>query len=73
MGHGQARMNADDNESYSFDDWVGFDIGDHDDFEQEIIATSEHTELMTFLANRRTHGKPMSIADVIEELGLDQF
>jgi len=54
----------------SLQDWQGFDVGDSDDFEQEVKATSEHKALMAFLAERRSHGKRVPMADVKKQLGL---
>jgi hypothetical protein len=52
------------------EDWQGFDVGDSDDFEQEVKATSENQALMAFLAERRSQGKRISLADVKKQLGL---
>ncbi|WP_226592412.1 hypothetical protein [Microseira wollei] len=54
----------------SLEDWQGFDVGDSDDFEQEVSVTSENQELMAFLAKRRSNGKRVSMADVKKQLGL---
>jgi hypothetical protein len=45
-------------------------FGDSDDFEQEVSVTSENQELMAFLAERRSNGKRVSMADVKKQLGL---
>lgn len=38
---------------FSLAAWYGFDVGDSDDFEQEVQQTTENTELLTFLAERK--------------------
>lgn len=54
----------------SLEDWQGFEVGESDDFEQEVTATSENKALMAFLVERRGNGKRVSMADVKKELGL---
>lgn len=54
----------------SLEEWHGFEVGDSDDFEQEVKATSENKGLMAFLAERRSNGKRVSMAEVKKELGL---
>lgn len=54
----------------SLEDWQGFDVGDSDDFEQEVKVTSENKALMAFLAERRSNGKRVPMADVKKQLGL---
>lgn len=54
----------------SLEEWHGFDVGDSDDFEQEVKATSENRALMAFLVDRRGDGKRISMADVKKQLGL---
>jgi len=55
---------------FPFDAWQGFDVGSHDDFGSEVRATAENKDLMTFLANRRTYGKRVPLADIKEMLDL---
>ena len=55
----------------SLEDWEGFDVGESDDFEQEVEATGQNAELMTLLAKRRSHGKRIPLETLKEELGLD--
>lgn len=55
---------------FVLEDWQGFDVGDSDDFEQEVKATSENQALMAFLAERRSQGKRIPMADVKKQLGL---
>ena len=55
----------------SLEDWQGFDVGDSEDFEQEVKTTSENKALMAFLAERRSNGKRVSMKDVKKQLGLD--
>lgn len=54
----------------SLEEWHGFDVGDSDDFEQEVKATSENRALMAFLVDRRGDEKRVSMADVKKQLGL---
>lgn len=54
----------------ALEDWQGFDVGESDDFAQEVKATSENQELIEFLAKRRSQGKRMPMADVKKQLGL---
>jgi len=54
----------------SLEGWQGFDVGDSDDFEQEVKAASENKELMAFLAERQSNGKRVPMADVKKQLGL---
>lgn len=54
----------------SLEDWQGFEVGDSDDFEQEVKATSENKALLTFLTERRSHGKRVPLTDVKKQLGL---
>jgi hypothetical protein len=54
----------------SLDEWKGFDVGESDDFEQEVKATAENEELMAFLSRRRSNGKRIPMADVKKELGI---
>jgi len=53
----------------SLEGWQGFDVGDSDDFEQEVKATAENKALMAFLVERRSNGKRVSMADVKRQLG----
>ncbi len=54
----------------SLEDWQGFEVGDSDDFEQEVKATSENKALLAFLAERRSNGKRVPLTDVKKQLGL---
>ena len=54
----------------SLEAWQGFEVGDSDDFEQEVKATSENKALMAFLAERRSNGKRVPMKDVKKQLGL---
>ncbi|MEW5939857.1 MAG: hypothetical protein ACOYZ8_00780 [Chloroflexota bacterium] len=54
-------------------DWQGFDVGDSDDFAEEVKRTAQNKELMKLLAERRkrSQGKPTySAAEVRKRLGL---
>lgn len=55
---------------FSLNDWQGFDVGNSENFEEEVKATSENKELMEFLAERRNEKKRVSMADVKQQLGL---
>lgn len=55
---------------FGLEDWQGFDVGDSDNFEQEVKATSENQALMAFLAERRSQGKRIPMADFKKQLGL---
>ena len=56
----------------SLEGWEGFDIGESDDFEQEVEVTGQNTELMALLAERRSHGKRTPLEKLKEELGLHE-
>jgi hypothetical protein len=55
----------------SLDEWQGFEIGNHDDFEQEVQATATNRELLAFLVARRSAGPRVPLAKVKQQLGLD--
>lgn len=52
-------------------DWVGFEVGESDDFAEEVKKTTQNKKLMKFLTKRRSHGKRIPIEKVREQLGLD--
>jgi hypothetical protein len=52
-------------------DWQAFEVGDSEDFAEEVKATSRNKELIKFLAERRTRGKCISIEKVRGRLGSD--
>lgn len=54
----------------SLEGWQGFDVGDSEDFEEEVRATSQNKALMAFLSERQSNGKRVSMADVKKQLGL---
>ncbi|MCB0211657.1 MAG: hypothetical protein KDJ52_20130 [Anaerolineae bacterium] len=54
----------------SLEEWHGFEVGDSENFEQEVKATSENKALLAFLADRQGNGKRVSMADVKKQLGL---
>jgi hypothetical protein len=54
----------------SLEEWQGFEIGNHDDFEQEVQATTENQTLLTFLATRRRDGPRVPLKEVKKQLGL---
>jgi hypothetical protein len=56
---------------FSLEDWQGFDVGDSEDFEQEVKKTSENKALMALLAERRSDEQRVSIAEVKKQLRLD--
>jgi hypothetical protein len=51
--------------------WIGFDVGEDEDFEYEVELTSQNKELMDFLGRRRTNGKRLSLEEVEKQLGLE--
>jgi len=55
----------------SLDGWTGFPVGDSDDFAQEVQTTGENQALLHFLAERRSNGKRIPLADVKKRLGLN--
>jgi hypothetical protein len=55
----------------SLEGWRGFDVGDSDDFEQEVKATAANKALMAFLAKRQSNEKRVPMADVKKQLGLN--
>lgn len=56
----------------SLEGWEGFDVGESDDFEQEVELTGQNTELMAFLAERQSHGRRIPLEKVKEELDLHE-
>lgn len=54
-------------------DWIGFDVGDNDDFAQEVERTVANKELMNVLARRkaRSSGRYLSAEEVKHALELD--
>lgn len=54
--------------------WIGFDVGDSDDFGKETENTVANKELMGALASRkaRSSGHYLSAEEVRRELGLDE-
>ena len=57
---------------YSLEGWEGFDVGESDDFEQEVEVTGQNTELMALLTKRRSHGRRIPLDKIKEELGLHE-
>jgi hypothetical protein len=55
----------------SIETWEGFEVGGEDDFEQEVELTRRNKKLLEFLAERRSHGRRVPLAEVKEQLGLD--
>jgi hypothetical protein len=53
--------------------WIGFDVGDSDDFGKETQNTVANKELIDALARRkaRISGRYLSAEEVRRELGLD--
>ncbi len=56
----------------SLGEWRGFDVGESDDFEEEVRATGENEELLAFLAERREGGERLSIREVKKLLGISE-
>jgi acetyl-CoA carboxylase carboxyltransferase component len=54
---------------FSLADWQGFDVGESDDFEQEVQQTAQNTQLLAFLAERKNAGKRVPIAHIQKLLG----
>jgi len=54
----------------SLEGWQGFDVGDSEDFEEEVKATSENKALMAFLAERKQDENHILMKDVKALLGL---
>jgi len=54
-------------------DWLGFDVGDSDDFAEEVKRTAQNKKLMKLLADRKKKngGKRYSIEEVKQELGIE--
>ncbi|MFN8488506.1 MAG: hypothetical protein U0350_12980 [Caldilineaceae bacterium] len=48
----------------SLEGWQGFDVGNSEDFAEEVRTTSENKALMAFLAERKQDKKHISMADV---------
>jgi len=55
----------------SLEGWQGFDVGDNDNFAEEVRATSENKALMAFLAERKQGKKHISMEDVKALLELE--
>lgn len=53
-------------------EWEGFDVGNSDDFGEEVKRTVQNKRLMKFLAERRkaSKGKSKPLEEVEKELGL---
>jgi hypothetical protein len=51
----------------SIGDWQGFDVGESDDFAEEVTRTARNAELMTVLAERkRANGSQRSSIEEIK-------
>lgn len=55
------------------DDWIGYDIGENDDFAEEVADTVANQELMNVLATRKSRnaGRYLSAEEVRRRLELD--
>lgn len=53
-------------------DWEGFDVGNGDDFAEEVKRTGKNRSLMKFLGNRKKSGagKAIPLAEVKKQLGI---
>ena len=49
--------------------WIGFEVGESDDFAEEVKMTVRNKKLMKHLAQRRSHGPRIPIEKVREQLG----
>jgi len=54
----------------SLEGWQGFDVGDSEDFEEEVKATSGNKAFMAFLAERKQDENHILMKDVKALLGL---
>lgn len=54
----------------SLEEWQGFDVGNSDDFAEEVRTTAENKALMALLAQRKRNGERVPINKVKERLGL---
>ena len=59
-----------DEPALALEEWQGFEIGDSDNFEQEVQASIANQELLTFLAARRSNAPLDPLAEVKKQLGL---
>ena len=50
--------------------WIGFDVGESEDFAKEVTMTVRNKKLMKYLAQRRSHGKRIPIEKVRKQVGL---
>lgn len=57
----------------SLHNWQGFDVGDSDDFAEEVKRTVQNEKLMKLLAERKKKNgsKRYSIEEVKQELGIE--
>lgn len=57
----------------SLHNWQGFDVGDSDDFAEEVKRTVQNKKLMKLLAERKkkNRSKRYSIEEVKQELGIE--
>lgn len=53
------------------EEWKSFEVGEGDDFEREVELTGQNVALLRFLAERRSHGQRISLAEVKQQLGLE--
>ncbi|HFD39488.1 MAG TPA: hypothetical protein ENJ31_06530 [Anaerolineae bacterium] len=53
------------------EDWRGFTVGNDNDFEQEVNATTANRALMAFLASRQSNEKRIPLEAVKEQLELN--
>lgn len=66
-------INAEEIDAARAELWVGFDVGDSDDFDRETQNTVASKELMGVLARRkaRSSGRYLSAEEARRKLGLD--
>jgi hypothetical protein len=50
--------------------WQAYEIGENDDFAQEVEATSRNAKLIKDMASQRAPGPRTSLKDVKKQLGL---
>ena len=52
------------------ENWLGFDVGQSNDFAREVGATVRNKKLMKYLAAKRNGGKRIPLKEVKKQLGL---
>jgi len=55
----------------SIEKWLSFEVGEGEDFAEEVERTGQNEALMEYLAERRSGEKRKTLAEVKAELGLE--